>query len=294
MRHRLRTAVLAVASIGAMPAVSTTSIASAENPAVLVDDSAALVAAEHEIIDQLNAIGWPAEDADNFYPGAAGHPDSATGTVTWGTAGDPRSYQVEAKCAAFLTASLKHAYTWATDSCFTRSFGSAGPTAETYYETFLADSPSLSPRFQPTGQGRVTDLHIGSIIAVKYHNGVQGGASGHVMVVSAPPRLVADRRNTDTNSSVYAVRVMDSTGNPPGVATTSSTSLHWLHEDSRVEGAPGGTYVKEWSGAGEGTVFIRADDTTGRPNGYWWGANEGALNTTADRPMTFMDVTRVQ
>ncbi|MEU6091751.1 hypothetical protein ABZ865_34305 [Streptomyces sp. NPDC047085] len=294
MRKRLRTAILAAAAAGALLASPMASIASADTPPVLIDDSAALVAAQHEIIDQLNAIGWPDEDADNFYPGAAGHTDTTTGTVTFGTVGSPTSYQVEAKCAAFLTASLKHAYSWATDSYFTSTFGSTSPTAEKYYDTFLANPASLSPHFRPTGQGRVTDLAVGSIIAVRYNNGTEDGASGHVMVVSQAPRLVADSRNTDSGSSVYAVRVMDSTGNPHGVATTWNKSPHWAYKDSRVEGVQGGTSVKEWSGAGEGTVFIRANNSTGLPNGYWWGANEGVMNTSADRPMTFMDVTRAQ
>jgi hypothetical protein len=137
-------------------------------------------------------------------------------------------------------------------------------------------------------------MAAGSLIAIKYNNGAEDGASGHMMVVSEAPRLGADSRNGDTDSSVYAVRVMDSTKDPHGVATTWSKSPHWPHKDTRVEGVQGGTYVKEWSGAGEGTIFIRANNATGVPSGYWWGANEAAFNATADRPMTFVDVTRAE
>ncbi|MET7989081.1 hypothetical protein [Streptomyces sp. NPDC005281] len=239
------------------------------------EDGAALVAAENEIIDELAPLGWPGQDSENFYPGAAGHADAAS--VVWGTRGDARSYQVEARCAQFLTASLKHAYTWATDTWFTNGIGFRSPSSEQYYDAFTDTSvggalEDMSDHITRPSAQRVQDLHAGSIIAVKYLDGSEGGATGHMMTVES---VAPFERDGNRATQEYAVTVADSTSNPHGVALSSKTSPHWAFRDTRVEGSPGLT-TKEWSGA----------------TGYWWGRNEAAFNTVADRPMVFVDVTR--
>jgi hypothetical protein len=258
-----------------------------------IEDGAPLVAAENEIIDELAPLGWPGQDPENFYPGAAGHDDAATATVIWGTPGNPSSYQVEAKCAQFLTASLKHAYTWATDEWFTSGIGFRSPSSEQYYDAFTDTSAGgaledMSDHISRPSAQRVADLHAGSVIAVKYLDGSDGGATGHMMVVQS---VAPFERDGNSATQEYAVRVSDSTAYPHGVAFSSKTSPHWAFKDSRVEGSPGLT-TKEWSGAGRGTIFIQADTTTGKPTGYWWGRNEAAFNTVANRPMVFVDITR--
>ncbi|MFD5634004.1 hypothetical protein ACFWJM_07655 [Streptomyces sp. NPDC127077] len=257
------------------------------------EDGAALVTAENEIIDELAPLGWPGQDSENFYPGAAGHADADAASVVWGTRGDARSYQVEAKCAQFLTASLKHAYTWATDSWFTDGIGFRSPSSEQYYDAFTDTGAGgaledMSDHITRPSAQRVQDLHAGSVIAVKYLDGSEGGATGHMMTVES---IAPFERDGDRTTQEYAVTVADSTSNPHGVALSSKTSPHWAFRDTRVEGSPGAT-TKEWSGAGRGTVFIQADATTGKPTGYWWGRNEAAFNTVANRPMVFVDITR--
>ncbi|MFF2126729.1 hypothetical protein ACFVW1_15275 [Streptomyces olivochromogenes] len=200
------------------------------------------------------------------------------------------SYQVEAKCAQFLTASLKHAYTWATDTWFTSGIGFRSPSSEQYYDAFTDTSAGgaledMSDHISRPSAQRVSDLHAGSVIAVKYLDGSEGGASGHMMVVQS---VAPFERDGNSATQEYAVRVADSTSAPHGVASSSRTSLHWAFKDSRVEGSPGQT-TKEWSGAGRGTIFIQADTTTGKPTGYWWGRNEAAFNTIANRPMVFVE-----
>ncbi|MET8412955.1 hypothetical protein ABZV34_33635 [Streptomyces sp. NPDC005195] len=256
-------------------------------------DGAPLVAAENEIIDELATLGWPGQDSDNFYPGAAGHAEADTASVLWGTPGTASSYQVEAKCAQFLTASLKHAYTWATDTWFTSGIGFRSPSSEQYYDAFsdtAADGAleKMSDHINRPSAQRVSDLHAGSVIAVKYLDSSEGGATGHIMTVQS---VAPFERDGNRATQEYAVTVADSTSNPHGVALSSKTSPHWAFKDSRVEGSPGLT-TKEWSGAGRGTIFIQADATTGKPTGYWWGRNEAAFNTVADRPMVFVDITR--
>lgn len=257
------------------------------------EDGAPLVSAEDEIIDQLGTLGWPGQDPENFYPGAAGHADADTASVVWGTPGNAGSYQVEAKCAQFLTASLKHAYTWATDTWFTSGIGFRSPSSEQYYVAFTDTAPGgalekMSDHISRPSAQRVRDLHTGSVIAVKYLDGSEGGATGHMMTVES---VSSFERDGNSATQEYAVTVADSTSNPHGVAFSSKTSPHWAFKDSRVEGSPGLT-TKEWSGAGRGTIFIQADATTGKPTGYWWGRNEAAFNKVADRPMVFVDITR--
>ncbi|MEV5530491.1 hypothetical protein [Streptomyces prunicolor] len=257
------------------------------------EDGAPLVAAENEIIDQLATLGWPGQDPENFYPGAGAHADSATATVVWGTPGNPSSYQVEAKCAQFLTASMKHAYSWATDAWFTSGIGFRSPTSEQYYDAFTDTSAGgalddMSDHISRPSAQRVSDLHAGSVIAVKYLDGSDGGATGHMMVVQS---VTPFERDGNSATQEYAVRVSDSTSAPHGVAFSSKTSPHWAFRDTRVEGSPG-LATKEWSGAGRGTIFIQADALTGKPTGHWWGRNEAAFHTVADRPMVFVDITR--
>lgn len=258
-----------------------------------IEDGAPLVAAQNEIIDELATLGWPGQDPENFYPGAVGHSDASAASVVWGTPGSPSSYQVEAKCAQFLTASLKHAYTWATDAWFTSGIGFRSPSSEQYYEAFTDTSADgaledMSDHISRPSAQRVSDLHAGSVIAVKYLDGSEGGATGHMMVVQS---VAPFERDGNSATQEYAVRVADSTSAPHGVASSSKASPHWAFKDSRVEGSPGQT-TKEWSGAGRGTIFIQADTTTGKPTGYWWGRNEAAFNTVANRPMVFVDITR--
>lgn len=213
--------------------------------------------------------------------------------MIWGTRGNARSYQGEAKCAQFLTASTKHAYTWATDTWFTNGTGFRSPSSEQYYEAFTDTAAGgaledMSDHITRPSAQRVQDLHAGSIIAVKYLDGSEGGATGHMMMVES---IAPFERDGNRATQEYAVTVADSTSNPHGVAFSSKTSPHWAFRDTRVEGSPGLT-TKERSGAGRGTIFIQADATTSRPTGYWWGRNETAFNTVANRPMVFVDVTR--
>jgi hypothetical protein len=241
--------------------------------------SQALLNSQNDITDSLNAIGWPTADAGNhnFYPGALGHPDNGT-SATWGTPGSPTTYHGETKCAAFLTQSLKHAYSWATSTYFTNNFASASPTAAKYYDRLSAGTAEHFDSIT-----RVQDLLAGDIIAIKYTNsgGGSGDPTGHVMTVTS---IQTSNRDANAATTEYAIRVIDSTSNPHGVVSSNPASPYRNFPDTRATMSN----VTEYSGIGRGWVFIQVD-AAGAPAGYWWGPNENVTSqfqSVAVRPIT--------
>lgn len=229
-----------------------------------------------ELADNLNALSWPAQDAYNFYPGAKGHADVAT-SVVWGTPGSPTTYESKAKCAALLTQALKHTFPWATDSYLTTEFGSTSPTAAKYYDGFVAGAPHF------TARTTVSSLVPGDVIAVRYTDsaGGTGDATGHVAIVTAAPHLYD--RDGDAATREWAVRVIDSTSNPHGVASTNTSSPYQTYPDTRADG------TTEYSGVGRGWIFI-STTAADVPTGHWWGANENVVDQykpVSTRPMVF-------
>ena len=246
--------------------------------------SQTLLNSEDDIADSLNAIGWPTADTGNynFYPGALGHPDNGT-SVTWGTPGSPTTYHGEAKCASFLTELLKHSYTWATNTYFTNTFASTSPTAATYYDVLSAGT---ADHFDTLAH--VQDLQAGDIIAIKYtDSGDTGGdATGHVMTVKS---IQTYNRDANSNTTEYAIRVIDSTSNPHGVVSSNPSSPSQSFPDTRATTSN----TTEYSGIGKGWIFIQVD-AAGAPAGYWWGANENVVtqfHTVAARPITLARLT---
>jgi hypothetical protein len=231
-------------------------------------DAYALFSSENEIVTNLDTIGWPGQDSNDFYPGVLGHPDGPS-SATWGTPGAGTSYQVQAKCASFLTLSLQHTYAWATNDWFSQYFGSGSPFAQDYYSTFTGTN--IPPQF--TRIGNVASLYQGAIIAIKYTDDT--GATGHVMVVAGAPQLY--NRDGNPATTEYAIPVLDSTDTPHGVATTYPNSTYWKFPDTRISSLSSNPPTTEYSGAGEGHIFIQVD-SSGAPAGYWWGPNENVTS----------------
>jgi hypothetical protein len=240
--------------------------------------------AAQEVYTQLDKIGWPSEDTYNYYPGKKGHADM-TSEVVWGNLCTPTSYVAKTKCAAFVTDSLKHAYgpgsrwtdQWATDTYFTQTFGSDSPTATQYYDVINANGS--------TRISKVTDLDLvtrGDLIMIKYPSAdsTNGDPTGHVM-------FFVDRQAVDKDGNPatleWAVRVIDATSNPHGVASTNPNSTYLAFPDTRAVG------TTEYAGAGTGTIVLRTD-ADGTVLGYWWGINENVTSEwhpATDRPIIF-------
>lgn len=282
MDHRIGRTIAAIALIvGGTLAASTV----AAGPAYATDPySQALLNSQNDVADALNAIGWPTADTSgyNFYPGALGHADNGS-SVTWGTPGSPTTYHGETKCAALLTLSLTHSYSWATGTYFTNNFASTSPTAAKYYDVLSAGT---AQHFDSVSH--VQDLQAGDIIAIKYTDsgGSEGDPTGHVMTVLSTQTY---NRDGDTSTTEYAIRVIDSTSNPHGVVSSSSGSPYQSFPDTRATTSN----VTEYSGIGKGWIFIQVD-STGVPTGYWWGANENVVtqfHSVTVRPVTLARLT---
>ncbi len=281
MDHRiLRTVAATGLIVGAILASN-----AAAGPAYATDPySQTLLNSEDDIADSLGAIGWPTADTGNhnFYPGALGHPDNGS-SVTWGTPGSPTTYHGETKCAAFLTASLAHSYSWATSTYFTDNFTSTSPSAAKYYDALSAGT---AQHFDSVT--RVQDLQAGDVIVIKYTDSgdTAGDPTGHVMTVRS---LQTYNRDANTGTTEYGIRVIDSTSNPHGVVSSSSGSPYQSFPDTRATTSN----VTEYSGIGKGWIFIQVDATSA-PTGYWWGVNENVVSqfhTVAVRPIALARLT---
>ncbi|MEV7808911.1 hypothetical protein AB0O28_38765 [Microbispora sp. NPDC088329] len=225
-----------------------------------------LVEAE-ELVDELNAIGWPLESSYNKYCSSG-----CTGSVvTWGTPGTPTSYYNESQCAPFVTQLLTHTYSWATRSYFSSEFSSISPNSARYYDRIDADTVDHMDKIT-----KVASLAPGDIIAIKYEAGASGG-SGHTPVVrSVAGTVVTD---SDPNTTEYVVEVVDSTNTPHGTAPVADG-----HVDSRSSGST------EYSGVGYGFMVLYAD-ANGDFYGYRWGTNESTFHPVTIRPIVAARVT---
>ncbi|MEV0732674.1 hypothetical protein [Polymorphospora sp. NPDC050346] len=156
--------------------------------------------------------------------------------MVWGTPGSPSTYTATATCAPMVTLSLKRAYgaDWATNSFFQTHFGSTSPTSAQYYNAINAGTV---PHVKKVG--KLTDAFVGDIIAIRY-NGGSGAATGHTAYFAG--RTPYDMDNNPATIE-WAVRVLDSTSEPHGVAG----SIPQDFRDSRTVGAV------EYDGLGEGT-----------------------------------------
>ncbi|MEV5530495.1 hypothetical protein [Streptomyces prunicolor] len=89
MHEPLKAVALTAAVAGVLLAAPIVSIVAARAAVpVHMDDGAALPDAEHEIVDRHDGTGCRYDNADEFPPRAAGHPDGTTETVTWATTGE--------------------------------------------------------------------------------------------------------------------------------------------------------------------------------------------------------------
>ncbi len=234
------------------------------------------------VMSQLAPLGWPGQATHNFYPGKNGHPDIDS-TLVWGTAGQPTTYAAKAQCAPLITLALKHAYgsTWATDDFFETNFGSESPTSAEYY---TGVSTGTVPHFAK--RTKLTELEMGDLIFIKYlsSNSANGDPTGHTAFFIS--RTPVDK-DGDPNTLEWAVKVLDSTSNPHGVASVNQGSPYLNHPDTRAVG------TTEYDGLGEGTMVLRTD-AQGNVLGHWWGINENTVNwwyPVSSRPMVFAHLT---
>ncbi|MFB6392240.1 hypothetical protein [Polymorphospora lycopeni] len=265
-----RTAIATTVAVAAMTAA--TAVPAAAGPVFDFYFANGYIAA-NEVRTQLGALSWPGQAARNYYPGANGNPNGSSAMV-WGTPGSPSTYTATATCAPMVTLSLKRAYgaDWATNSFFQTHFGSTSPTSAQYHNAINAGTV---PHVKKVG--KLTDAFVGDIIAIRY-NGGSGAATGHTAYFAG--RTPYDMDNNPATIE-WAVRVLDSTSEPHGVAG----SIPQDFRDSRTVGAA------EYDGLGEGHMVFRTD-SAGTILGHWWGVNESTYRPVSDRPVTIGRITR--
>jgi len=266
------------AGISTVIAVTTDSSTSAYT---VLDDH--LVAAQ-EVVTELDSLGWDAiEDDYNRYNYATG------GTVTWGTPGQPMTYDNNSQCAPFVTQSMKHAYPWAagtgSGTFFYKWFAENSPTSTNWYQKLKygkkVGTPDGSvsyvdvPHFETVATA--SSIEPGDILAIRYGAGTSS-PTGHTAIIESSELWDTSDPARDT----YRVRVYDSTSNPHGLAPAGDTrSLDFA----------------EYAGAGAGFMLLYADKVTGAFTGYKWGENEGAgseyenVETVTGHPFVVAHVT---
>jgi hypothetical protein len=250
--------------------------ARADGPQVATVQGDQLVASATELITNLDAIGWPAESAYNFY--------SATGaltTLTFGVNGQPTTYRNETRCATFVRRMLTRQFSWANTAWFEAGFEDDFPNSAEFYTGFADDRAGVEDIENIRGfELRVApyfNLRAGDIMAISYL-GASGSESGHTAIVGAGSHLVDD---THASHREWAIRIIDSTSEPHGVPAASHP-----YPDTRFYSDANGDWT-EASGAGMGWMFIRTSRATGAIIAHRWSHNDSTWHSVATRPINF-------
>jgi hypothetical protein len=218
--------------------------------------------AAEELIDHLNAIGWPKETHYNRY-----QTGSEKTEVRWGHRGHPTTYKNVSKCASFVTEILKHTYpNWATPSFFEIHFHKRSPFARDYYEV-ISDTDKPVPHFKVIA--KVADLRPGDIIVIKYPTPER--ATGHIMLVRSIKNSYTGGPPLD-GATQYKVEIID---------TTESA-----HGDSDTRTTPS----KKETGAGYGQMQFYAD-RNGMFAGYRWSLSSDQIIPVNTHPIIAARIT---
>lgn len=264
--------------------VSTVLAATTSPPAsayTVLDDH---LAAAQEVVTELDSLGWDVNEEEyNRYNNTTG------GTVTWGTPGQPTTYDNNSQCAPFVTQSMKHAYPWAagtgSGTFFYKWFAENSPSSTNWYQKLKygkkVGNPDGSvsyvdvPHFETVATA--SSIEPGDILAIRYGAGTSS-PTGHTAIIESSELW----DSSDPARNTYRIRVYDSTSNPHGLAPAG---------DTRSLGPV------EYDGAGAGFMLVYTDKVTGAFTGYRWGDNEGAgseyenVETATGRPFVVAHVT---
>ncbi|GAA1633700.1 hypothetical protein ACFQY4_16750 [Catellatospora bangladeshensis] len=273
MRNTTRRLAITATTVVASLALTLTPAAAGGPQADSVQGSQ-LAATATELITNLDAIGWPAERAYNYY----GTPSR----VTLGTPNQPTTYLNVSQCATFVRRLMSHRFAWATSSWFTAEFGDSFPDSAEFHDAFAADLD----RTDDIPDIRGFELHVfpyfnleaGDIMAIRYDDGSSGG-SGHMAIIGTGSHLVDD---THPSYREWAIRVMDSTSSPHGVPAAGHD-----FPDTRFYLDPQTGRWTEADGAGAGWMFIRTARADGAIISHSWSADDDTWHTVADRPINF-------
>ncbi|MBP2329577.1 hypothetical protein JOF56_009962 [Kibdelosporangium banguiense] len=223
-----------------------------------------------ELVDHLNAIGWPRERRYNRY-----RQGSEETEVRWGRPERSTTYKNVSQCASFVTKTLTHTYSWAKPIFFKENFGKYSPRARDYYDA-IADNDNSVPHF--TRINKITDLQPGDLIAIKYPESKK--PTGHVMLVRRVKGRYGMGEALDGRRP-YVVEIIDTTKNAHGSAGPSGDGAY---PDTRINGS-----TKE-TGAGYGHMLFYADEN-GTFAGYQWSVSSHRIVRVDDRPVVAARIT---
>jgi hypothetical protein len=191
----------------------------------------------------------------------------AAPVVSWGQPSDLTSWIARARCSSFVTAVLKHSYSWASDEYFRTYFaGDSGPEAADYCQAFAGDP---GPRFRRIR--RVTDLMPGDLVAIDYLGSVTG-STGHIVMVRQVKGVYTGTGDV-SGETQYAVEVLDCTADPHGVYGVGSYSSY---PDTRMVDD-----ITNFQGVGIGHMMFYASNATGEFSRYRWSVNTSSSSTYA-------------
>jgi hypothetical protein len=197
-------------------------------------------------------------------------------TVTWGRPDDLTSWVARARCSSFMTAVLKHTYSWASDAYYLQYFQEKVPEAADYCSAFT--NGTAGPRFQRIR--KVTDLRPGDLIAIDYkpEPGTDPATvnTGHIVMVREV-KGVYTGNSTVNNETQYAVEILDCTSDPHGVYGKASYAPY---PDTRMVDD-----VNNLQGVGIGHMMVYADNASGEFSRYRWSVNSGTSYTPDKRPI---------
>ena len=161
-----------------------------------------------------------------------------------GTVSFVEPYFSHTDCSGFVMHLLSHSYGYTSENY------KAWLGAKRFQASDLHDTVEKQLGF--TALFKVTDLQPGDFLVLKYAD--QSRNTGHVMLVSAPPVKIDPQDPIISNSTQWAVKIID-----------SSESGHGTQDKRHKSGANG----KDHQGLGEGTARIYAN-SEGNIVGYTW------------------------
>lgn len=160
------------------------------------------------------------------------------------------------QCAPFVTQLLKLTYNLS-NAFFQSWSNSNSPNSAQYFDAINAGTSF-------TKIPKVAHIQRGDIIAIKYIQSDGSGNSGHTMIASTLPKLVAQTNPIVNNTLQYELQILDSTSTPHG------------QDDSRIN--------TSGQGLGRGTIRIYAT-TSGDVAGYTWSKTGGTFYGPNQRPL---------
>ena len=179
--------------------------------------------------------------------------------VKWQGENDAAQSECHTDCSGLMNSLLEHSYPYFNENQFKKLFGKKRPLAEHYFQA-IQDGKGFD------SIAKIQEVKPGDFIAIKYGPGEKN--TGHVMLVSGPPKLHPASDPKVDGTEQWELSVIDSSMSGHGKTDSRSKS--------------DGTF---YQGLGQGVFRIYAKKS-GALAGYSWSISaKSEYHDAKDRPL---------